>query len=345
MRNCDTKAFGAHSEKRYSVMSWMGMWSLAAIVLLLSAATAHAQAVCNGAIELTYGPALTPGPNIQNSVDNAIITIGTQTVRGTDGVLGDMQIISVYFDLDCSNTTVGALGGCTNNNPLAMGYANALTTTCPTTWNVSTVSGKVTFTAATPFTIPSGTAGFCNISFNIQKLLGASVDATPYHIEEDTGFAQAICLPLATNGLNASGIGTGDLPEATPTATPTVTPTNTPTPTPTQTATNTPTPTPTQTPTPTPTNTPTQTNTPTNTPTPTPTNTPTPTPTPTNTPTQTPTPTPPNTPTVTPTPTTPPPPIPVVPSPTSPAGLAMIGGLGIGIAWMLRRMLQARMPR
>jgi hypothetical protein len=32
------------------------------------------------------------------------------------------------------------------------------------------------------------------------------------------------------------------------------------------------------------------------------------------------------------------PPIPVVPSPTSPAGLVMIGGLGIGLLWALRRL-------
>jgi hypothetical protein len=60
-----------------------------------------------------------------------------------------------------------------------------------------------------------------------------------------------------------------------------------------------------------------------------------PTPTPTNTPTNTPT----ETPTLTPTPTFTQtrPPVPVVPSPTSPAGLLMIGGLGIGLLWALRR--------
>jgi hypothetical protein len=107
--------------------------------------------------------------------------------------------------------------------------------------------------------------------------------------------------------------------------TPTVTPTNTPTATPTNTPTNTPTQTPTNTPT----------NTPTITPTATPTNTPT------ITPTQTPT----NTPTLTPTPSPSPPPIPVVPTPTSPAGLVMIGGLGVAIAWMLRRAALASRTR
>jgi hypothetical protein len=102
-----------------------------------------------------------------------------------------------------------------------------------------------------------------------------------------------------------------------------------PTPTPTNTPTSTPTATPTDTPTATPTSTPT--NTPTQTPTATPTSTPT------NTPTATPTRTPTNTPTATPTVTPTRPPIPVVSSPTSPSGLILIFGLGIGILWGLRR--------
>ncbi|MBI4515623.1 MAG: hypothetical protein HY699_07385 [Deltaproteobacteria bacterium] len=132
----------------------------------------------------------------------------------------------------------------------------------------------------------------------------------------------------------------------TPTITPTVTPTNTPTNTPTITPTATPTNTPTETPTATPTRTPT--NTPTQTPTFTPTNTPTETPTrtPTRTPTETPTATPTRTPTATPTNTPPPtptrPPVPVIPSPTGPAGLALIVGLGAAIALSLRRFARLR---
>jgi hypothetical protein len=75
--------------------------------------------------------------------------------------------------------------------------------------------------------------------------------------------------------------------------------------------------------------------TPTSTPTDTPTATPTDTPTPTNTPTETPTPTD----TATPSPTSPP--VPVVPSPTHPAGLALILGLGLAIAWMMRRAVRS----
>ena len=81
--------------------------------------------------------------------------------------------------------------------------------------------------------------------------------------------------------------------------------------------------------------TPTPTNTPTNTPTPTPTitSTNTPTPTPTITPTQTPTPTSTNTPQT----------VPLVSSPTSPAGLLLIGGLGLGLVFMLRRAVRVGM--
>jgi len=86
----------------------------------------------------------------------------------------------------------------------------------------------------------------------------------------------------------------------------------------------------------TPTNTPTNTNTPTSTFTATPTFTATNTATPSNTRTNTPTPT------NTPPPTNTRPPIPVVPSPTSPAGLVMVFGLGGGLLWALRRMGKTR---
>jgi hypothetical protein len=147
-------------------------------------------------------------------------------------------------------------------------------------------------------------------------------------------------VPLASGGfggLPISGSTTNSVlvlcntptPTNTPTATSTDTPTQTPTNTPTATPTNTPTGTPTDTPTATPTSTPT--NTPTETPTLTPTNTPTLTPT--NTPTRT------STPTMTPTssPTSTVPPIPVVPTPMSPIGMLMIGALGVGLLWALRR--------
>lgn len=95
---------------------------------------------------------------------------------------------------------------------------------------------------------------------------------------------------------------------------------------------------PTETPTSTPTNTPTATNTATATPTPTATNTATATFTPSSTATSTPTRTATATPTNTPPPTNTRPPIPVVPSPASPAGLLMIGGLGVGLLWALARL-------
>jgi hypothetical protein len=111
-----------------------------------------------------------------------------------------------------------------------------------------------------------------------------------------------------------SATGDNDSQPAPPPAT--STPTNTPTNTATNTATftNTPTATFTATATFTPSNTPTATNTRTNTPTA----------------------------TETPPPTNTRPPIPVVPSPTSPAGLVMIIGLGGGLLWALRRMTRVK---
>jgi uncharacterized repeat protein (TIGR01451 family) len=58
----------------------------------------------------------------------------------------------------------------------------------------------------------------------------------------------------------------------------------------------------------------------------------------------TPTPTPTATPTNSPSPTPTSPPIPVVPTPGSPAGLLLIGGLGLSIAWMLRRAERTTIP-
>jgi len=113
-----------------------------------------------------------------------------------------------------------------------------------------------------------------------------------------TGSSQSSAVPLPAVFIVPQGIGV--LP-------PTFTPTNTPTNTATETATRTPT------------NTPTQSATSTSTRTPT------------NTPTQTPTFTQSQTATHT------PPPVPVVPTPTSAAGLLLISGLGLSIAWMLRQ--------
>jgi hypothetical protein len=101
------------------------------------------------------------------------------------------------------------------------------------------------------------------------------------------------------------------------TVTPTTTPTNTATLTATATSTATLTNTSTATSTPTSTTTPSSTATLTNTATATSTQTPTPPPTNTR------------------------PPIPVVPSPTSPAGMAMIGALGVGLLWALRRLARS----
>jgi len=181
-----------------------------------------------------------------------------------------------------------------------------------------------------------------------------------------TGISQSSDVELPAAAFVPAGIGVIPAtatptitPTDTPTSTPTLTPTSTPTETPTATATRTPTETPTQTPTRTPTNTATSTptNTPTNTPTLTPTQTPTSTPTntptatptstPTNTPTatatSTPTLTPTNTPTLTPTqtatasPTQSPPPIPLISSPTSGSGIALIIGLTLALVAMTRR--------
>ena len=135
--------------------------------------------------------------------------------------------------------------------------------------------------------------------------------------------AQNLTCP-ANSVVSATGDNDSQPAPPAPTNTPTLTPTLTPTNTPTNTATNTAT------------NTRTQTNTATATFTPsftlTPTNTATVTATRTNTPTAT----------FTAPPTATRPPIPVVPSPTSPAGIVMVIGLGGGLLWALRRIARVR---
>jgi hypothetical protein len=155
----------------------------------------------------------------------------------------------------------------------------------------------------------SPTAG-CLIAFTVDVLNLPTKDANagaPFLQTNQLGSVEATS---SVTGLPGTGTGTAQVTvlQPTPTPTPTDTPTQTPTftPTNTPTTTNTPTATPTSTPTRTPTNTPTQTFTPTNT-------------------------LPPPTPTFT------PPPIPVVSSPTSPAGLLLIIGMALAIGYSLRR--------
>ncbi len=189
---------------------------------------------------------------------------------------------------------------------------NEGTPSCETSNGQLTVLGVVNTPTNTPTTTPTNTA--TNTSTN-----------TPTRTPTAT--------PTDTNTQGPSPTPT-NTPTMTPTGTATNTATSTPTNTPTSTASNTPTITNTPTSTPTNTATGTATNTPTNTPTGTATNTPTSTPTATNTGTATQTGTVTNTREATSTRAA----IPVVPSPISPAGAALILGLGAGLFWALRRM-------
>jgi len=158
---------------------------------------------------------------------------------------------------------------------------------------------------------PAGMMGDgCLIQFT-----SVQVNTVPTHdvIPGAPAMSNQLCRVTVTSSVNPELVvtngGVGQVSIAPPTPTPTTTPTNTPTLTPTTSPTNTPTNTPTDTPTATPTRTPTAT------------------------PTDTPPP---------PTPTFTPPPIPVVSSPTSPAGLLLIIGLTLAIGWMVRRTAQER---
>lgn len=192
---------------------------------------------------------------------------------------------------------------------------------CAGTWTIGVPDPDTGEVSLTPPGGPSslilgpsgvgGPAARCEIIFGITVLALPAFDADPITPNRQTDQLARATAFFTDNPL-LQGTGTGSdvttvLPP--PTETPTVTPTLSPTLTqsPTQTATLTATRTPTLTPT--------------NTPTSTPTRTPTPSASPTL--------------SVTPTPTAPP--VPVIPSPTSGSGLLLMGGLGLAIAWMLRR--------
>lgn len=303
---------------RALLCSALGLASAAVLV----PSQAQAQ-VCNGTMSITNQ--VLQDPNVEGSIDTIRITIGSSDLD-PDGAT--LNVSQVFFNLDCDKDA-GVLN-CQDDGAI-IGYVSpqVISTTCGVTWTATTdgttahpggaLPNRVIFSASAPIVMTENQATFCYLEFNVIKLASMSTDSTPFTAEQLAGYQIATC----SNGGESSAANSGGLPFSTPTPTPTNTPT--PTETPTATPTNTPTATPTQTPTQTPTNTPTSTPTPTNTATPT------------NTPTRTPTNTPTAPPTPTLTPTVTPPPIPVIPSPTSPGGMALITLLGLSIAWMLSR--------
>lgn len=236
---------------------------------------------------------------------------------------GQTGVVETLHPLDFAGDTIpaaciadGLTPDCAGNPVTAFGFGVASTGTPPVCTNpTGAVTVNTTICATEPsdgFTIGAGEA----VVFVYNHTLGMSgftVDAGGFGISTDNMNNPNCQNPPAV--VSSSGRSDSQPAPPPPTSTPTSTPTNT------ATATNTATNTATSTFTATSTLTPTLTATPSNTATATATRT--------NTPTLTPTPPPTNT----------RPPIPVVPSPTSPAGLVMIIGLGGGLLWALRRMV------
>ncbi len=241
--------------------------------------------------------------------------------------MGQTGVVETLHPLDFAGDSVPAAciandidPDCTQNPVAAYAFGVPSSGSPPLCTNPdASVTVNTTICAAEPsdgFTINAGEA----IVFIYNHTLGMSgftVDAGGFGISTD-GVNNPSCTDPLPAVVSSSGRSDSQPAPPPPTSTPTNTPTTTPTATntatntatPTFTATNTLTPTSTATPSNTATETATRTNTPTNTPTPPPTNTR--------------------------------PPIPVVPSPTSPAGLVMIIGLGGGLLWALRRMVGSK---
>lgn len=301
----------------------LGIAASLAGLLVLGGMPAAARAGIGLAIAPTY-----PNPVTVGQMNVGVTLLITNGSDGTEAT-GDLTLLSIRHTPACGNDDVPCPGPQQDPNVFTVSATGtgmsmaANDQACDglsfTIAETDGATGEVTFSLVqpdpnNPIAVTLGPPGSPNEACRI--VFSVNVDNLPTH-DANAGqpFLQTNQLARVTaqsvvTGLMGSGTGSGQTSVLEPTPTPT--PTDTPTLTPTSTPTNTPT------------LTSSPTNTPTNTPTRTPTNTPTLTATPTNT-------LPPPTPTFT------PPPIPVVSSPTSPAGIVLILGLALGIGWMLRR--------
>ncbi len=302
----------------------------------------------------------------QNNSDAVwVFEIGSTLITGPGSsvvLTNGAQACNVFWQvgssatLDTTTTFVGnilALTSITMNNGATLnGRAlarNAAVTMDDNSVTVATCAATVTPTdtpTALPTETPTATETETPTQTPTQTVIGTPTD-TPSATPTDTSTATETETSTQTPTQTVIGTPT-DTPSVTPTDTLAATETETATQTPTQAVTGTPTDTPSATPTDTPSVTPSSTGTPTplqTTPTVTPTTAATSSPTNTITPTGTPTSTSSATPTVTATPSATPTvrptrtalPIPLIPTPSSGSGLFLLIGLGLSMAWMLRR--------
>lgn len=298
-----------------------------AVLLISGGIASPAWAGIGLAIAPTYPNPVVVGQ--MNVMVTLLITNGSDDLEATD----DLIINSIRHTPACGNDDNPCPVGQLDPNVFAVGaIGTGISTAANDTacvgqmFNIvitDVATGEVTLTlvpdpnnpgADVRLGPPGSVREACRIQFLVDVLNVPTNDASAAPFVQTNQLARVSATSVASD-LDGTGSGSGQTTvlQPTPTPSPTDTPTETPTSTPTNTPTtsNTPTLTPTETPTRTPTNTPTQTFTPTNTPPP-------------------------------PTPTFTPPPIPVVSSPTSPAGIFLIVGLALAIGWTLRRTSLAR---
>ncbi len=244
-------------------------------------------------------------PGCTTSFGGQVIPLGgvTTVPNGSPVEFDSFGVNLGVAPLPCDITAIGARFCCPGANGQPVTGCNDISDPCVAG------AGCTVLTCASSSLIGAGASTACSNPGQVNGAVTCMINVSPGVIAANgrlLGTGTSHSSPNNQVALAFVGAGVDVEP---PTPTPTNTPTNTPTETATRTATNTPTLTPTPTETPTQTATRTATNTPTLTPTPTLTATPSPTP----------------------------PPVPLISSPTSKAGIVMIGMFTLVMFGMLRR--------
>jgi hypothetical protein len=169
---------------------------------------AWAQASCNGLITVSYTSAINFA--LPGDVVRVRLQIGTGPIMPT----GNLVINRLRFNLDCTNTTLAAGLGCTDEGLFVEYQGDAtITDTCPgvsftTGHAVSGAPNQVVFTPTMPLVIPQNQAvppGFCQLEFDVKVLAAPSIDGTPNAIEEVGGYDPGLVDAFCTNAVPVTG--------------------------------------------------------------------------------------------------------------------------------------------
>src|SRR5262245_41860651 len=167
-----------------------------------------AQASCNGLITVSYTSA------INFALPGDILRVRLQIGSGPIMPAGNLVINRLRFNLDCTNTTLPAGLGCTDEGLFVEYQGDAtITDTCPglsftTGHPISGAPNQVVFTPTIPLVMPQNQAvppGFCQLEFDVKVLAAPSIDGTPGAIEEVGGYDPLLADAVCTNAVPVTG--------------------------------------------------------------------------------------------------------------------------------------------